>query len=59
MFEKFMDLINRIFNRDVYLDGFYNSDENKGQKIQYIYESVFPDEETMLLVQKVVNDLPC
>lgn len=54
-----MDLINRIFNRNVYLDGFYKADEEQNKKIYYIYESVFPDEATMILVQQIVNgDIP-
>ena len=54
--EKFMDFINRIFNRKVYLDGFVNPETEEKKVIRYIYDSVFPDEATMEFVQKIVND---
>lgn len=56
MIERFMDWINRTFNKTVYLDGFAEPSIKEKKVTKYIYESVFPDEFTMQCVQKVINE---
>lgn len=56
MAEKFMDFVNRIINRKVYLDGFGEPIPQDAKVKKYIYESVFPDEYTMEMVQNLVKN---